>query len=161
MSEVTFLISFALSWLSIVSSISPTQDLIESLPGLTWNVDYEQYSGFINLDNGHNLHYWFVESQNDPSNDPVTLWLNGGPGCSSLDGLLYENGPFHLNHSGVLYKTEYSWNLLSNMLYLESPIGVGFSYSNDGIYEMNDNTTAQDNYNAIIKFFQAFSVCCV
>ena len=78
-------------------------DLIKNLPGLTWNVNYNQYSGYLNLSNGHNLHYWFIESQNNASSDPLVLWLNGGPGCSSLDGLLYELGPFHVYHNGTLW----------------------------------------------------------
>ena len=60
--------------------------------------------------------------------------------------------------TGGMYKNEYAWNQYSNMLYLEAPIGVGFSYSNDNVYEMSDNTTADDNYYALLKFFELFTV---
>ena len=62
-----------------------------------------------------------------------------------------------MNHTGDLYKNEYSWNLMSNVLYLEVPIGVGVSHSNDCKYVMNDNTTADDNYHASLKFFEILS----
>ena len=45
----------------------------------------------------HDVSYRFVESQNNPSTDPVMLWLNGGPGCSAMEGMLSENGPFHVS----------------------------------------------------------------
>lgn len=49
--------------------------------------------GLLDFNTG-NFHYIFFDSQRDPDNDPVVLWLNGGPGCSSLLGMVYENGPF-------------------------------------------------------------------
>ena len=49
--------------------------LISDLPGLTWYTNYNKCSGFLSLDNGQNLHFWFLESQNDVSSDPVTLWV--------------------------------------------------------------------------------------
>lgn len=55
-------------------AVDPTADRIDNLPGLTWSINFKQYSGYLNLTNGHNLHYWFVESQNNPSTDPVVLW---------------------------------------------------------------------------------------
>jgi len=134
----------------------PTADLVTNLPGLTFNVSYAQYSGYLDLDNGHHLHYWLQESQNDPANDPVVLWLNGGPGCSSLDGLLYEMGAIHVYDNGSLWDNKYSWNLKANMIYLEAPICVGFSYTDDGNCVANDNSTATDNYNALLKFFEKF-----
>lgn len=39
-----------------------------------------------------NLFYYFVISERNPSKYPVVLWLNGGPGCSSFDGFIYEHG---------------------------------------------------------------------
>jgi cathepsin A (carboxypeptidase C) len=50
-------------------------------------------------------HYWFVASEGDPHTDPVALWLNGGPGSSSLIGFLTENGPFMLNDDSLTQNT--------------------------------------------------------
>jgi len=120
----------------------------------------------VNSTNGRALFYWFVESQNNPSTDPVVLWLNGGPGCSSLDGFLYEHGPFRFDRSGTgnifssndhLRANPFSWNKVANVLYLEAPAGVGFSYSNTtSDYFTNDNKTAADNYQFLVNFFQGF-----
>ncbi|KAG4925262.1 hypothetical protein JHK87_050802 [Glycine soja] len=89
------------------------------------------------------LFYYFVESKTDPASKPLVLWLNGGPGCSSLGvGAFSENGPFRPNGE-VLIKNEYSWNKETNMLYLETPVGEGFSYAKGGSsYDSaNDETT--------------------
>jgi cathepsin A (carboxypeptidase C) len=53
-------------------------DEIHSLPGLAVKSKFRQYSGYLNATNGRYFHYWFVESQKDPQNDPVILWLNSG-----------------------------------------------------------------------------------
>jgi len=99
-----------------------------------------------------------VESQKDPKNDPVALWTNGGPGCSGLEGLLTEQGPFRAVGNGTLIANPYSWNLLSNMIFIEAPAGVGFSYSdNRQDYEqVGDARTAQDNYKAILQWLNRF-----
>ncbi|XP_055504712.1 lysosomal protective protein-like [Leucoraja erinacea] len=135
----------------------PAQDEVFSLPGLNTKVNFKQWSGYLEAGPGIHLHYWFVTSQRDPTTDPLVLWLNGGPGCSSLDGFLSENGPFHVNDDGsTLYINEYSWNKVANMLYLESPAGVGFSYSDSGNYATNDKEVAENNYLALQDFFKKF-----
>ncbi|XP_072135373.1 lysosomal protective protein-like isoform X1 [Mobula birostris] len=135
----------------------PSQDEIFSLPGLNTMINFRQWSGYLEAGPGIHLHYWFVTSQRDPTTDPVVLWLNGGPGCSSLDGFLSENGPLHVDDNGqTLYINEYSWNKVANMLYLESPAGVGFSYSDSGDYTTNDKEVAENNYLALQDFFRKF-----
>ncbi|VDK68119.1 unnamed protein product, partial [Cylicostephanus goldi] len=70
----------------------------------------------------------------DPATAPLLLWLNGGPGSSSLEGLFFENGPFRIGKDGfTVTSNPYSWNKFANVLYLESPVGVGYSYSTDGV----------------------------
>jgi carboxypeptidase C (cathepsin A) len=78
--------------------------------------------------------YWYVEAAApvDPASAPLTLWTNGGPGCSGLFGLLEEMGPFRPTKDGkALEANPLSWNRLSNIVYIEVPVGVGFSYSHD------------------------------
>ncbi|KAM4623062.1 lysosomal protective protein-like [Discoglossus pictus] len=145
-------------FLFLGSLAAPSEDEIKHLPGLPSQPSFRHYSGYLNVTGGKHLHYWFVESQNDPSSSPVILWLNGGPGCSSLDGLLTEHGPYLVQSDGSTLKyNPYSWNKITNVIYLESPVGVGFSYSDDKHYTTNDTEVVQINYLALKEFFSLFS----
>lgn len=148
-----FLSTFPLILINLIF-VTANPDEILNLPGLSYKLNFRHYSGYLNASAGKYLHYWFVESQKNPSQDPLILWLNGGPGCSSLDGLLSENGPFHVNPDGkTLYENEYSWNKVANVIYLEAPAGVGFSYDDNQDYSTDDDEVSEDNYLALQHFF--------
>jgi hypothetical protein len=133
-------------------------DRVTYLPGLDSKYDFiEHYSGYLDTADGRgHLHYWFVKSEHDSVNDPVVLWLNGGPGCSSLDGFFYEHGPFQFDENGKLIGREYRWNRIANMLYIEAPVGVGFSYHDDNDYANSDDRTAENNREALEAFYVKF-----
>lgn len=102
--------------------------------------------------------YWFVESEGDPQNDPVVLWLNGGPGCSSMDGFFNEQGPFEISDNLTLSLRSTRWTKMANMIWLDAPAGVGLSYATTKQgYVHNDTSTAIDNYYALLNFFQEFT----
>lgn len=119
-------------------------DMVVRLPGQP-QVGFRQFSGYVEVDDQQEraLFYYFVEAEADPASKPLVLWLNGGPGCSSLGvGAFSENGPFRPDGE-LLVRNEHSWNTEVNMLYLETPIGVGFSYSTDtsSYMAVNDEIT--------------------
>ncbi|CAL4109682.1 unnamed protein product [Meganyctiphanes norvegica] len=134
---------------------APAEDLITSLPGLDYEVPFKQYSGHLNGLEGQHLFYWFVESQRDPTSDPIILWLDGGPGCSSMDGNINELGPFTISREDEvsLIQNPYSWNLNASVIFMDAPICVGYSYSDNGSCESDDDTTSMANYLAIQDFF--------
>jgi len=98
--------------------------------------------------------FGFFESRNDPVNDPVTLWLNGGPGCSSMTGLFLELGPSAIDETTNPVFNPYSWNSNSSVIFLDQPVNVGYSYS-----ESQTSTTAaaaEDVYAFLTLFFEKF-----
>ncbi|KAK8991191.1 hypothetical protein V6N11_062213 [Hibiscus sabdariffa] len=137
-------------------------DKVLKLPGQTFNVSFARYAGYVTVDknSGRALFYWFFEAAEDPDSKPLLLWLNGGPGCSSIAyGLAEEIGPFHIRPDGkTLYLNPYSWNLASNLLFIDSPVGVGFSYSNTSSDLLNngDKRTAKDSLNFLLKWLERF-----
>jgi serine carboxypeptidase-like clade 1 len=158
--------------LSVVSA-APASDFVEKMPGYLGDLPSKHYSGYIptgTISGGPGkLHYWFIESENAPATDPVVVWLNGGPGSSSLIGLLTENGQLVTNDESLeheidgvpqVFNNPYSWSKLANVIYLESPKGVGFSYCEGAKKSADcvntDESTAQDAYEFLVNFFNLY-----
>lgn len=115
------------------------------------------YTGFVQVDKptDSNLFYWFYRDEKLNATAPLILWLNGGPGASSQIGNFLENGPLRLveTESGtteVHSLTGISWTAVGNMLFLDQPVGVGYSYG--GI-----KYTSQEHVRKYtLKFLQGF-----
>ncbi|KAF4390145.1 hypothetical protein G4B88_005063 [Cannabis sativa] len=137
-------------------------DRVGKLPGQTFNVGFEHYSGYVtvNKESERALFYWFIEALEDPDSKPLVLWLNGGPGCSSIAfGEAEEIGPFHIKpDSKTLYLNPYSWNQVANLLFIDSPVGVGYSYSNTSsdLLSNGDKRTAEDSLQFLLNWVERF-----
>lgn len=136
-------------------------DRIISLPGQPI-VTFQQFSGYVTVNHfaGRALFYWLTESSHIPLSKPLVIWLNGGPGCSSVAyGASEEIGPFRINKtSSGLYLNKFSWNNEANLLFLETPAGVGYSYSNrsSDLFDTGDHRTAKDSLQFIIRWMNRF-----
>ncbi|KAK6145157.1 hypothetical protein DH2020_021977 [Rehmannia glutinosa] len=126
------------------ASSAPEGALVTKIPGFDGSFPSKHYSG-------------------NPSKDPIVLWLNGGPGCSSFDGFVYEHGPFNFEAGKsrgslpTLHLNPYSWSKVSSIIYLDSPAGVGFSYSrNESDYKTGDLKTASDSHIFLLKWFELY-----
>ncbi|KQK17647.1 serine carboxypeptidase-like 34 isoform X1 [Brachypodium distachyon] len=137
-------------------------DLVESLPGQPAGLGFRHFSGYVtvNATHGRALFYWFFEATHQVSKKPLVLWLNGGPGCSSLGyGALQEVGPlFTQKGTPELKLNPHSWNKEANLLFLEQPAGVGFSYTNTtaDIRRFGDELAAHDAYTFLVNWFERF-----
>ncbi|CAG8494620.1 3824_t:CDS:2 [Cetraspora pellucida] len=114
----------------------------------------KQYSGYLDAGTKKHFFFWFFESRSNPTKDPIVLWLNGGPGCSSLTGLYFELGPCAVNEEGTdTIFNDYSWNSNASVIFLDQPINVGYSYG-DGV--SNSLAAATDVYAFLQIFFKEF-----
>lgn len=111
----------------------------ETTPGVN------SYAGYIDLAPNVHTFFWFFESRRNPSKDPLTLWLNGGPGSDSLIGLFQELGPCMISENLTSYINDYSWNEVSNLLFISQPVGTGFSYQELQNGSLNEVTGGFEN----------------
>ncbi|ORY29146.1 carboxypeptidase C [Naematelia encephala] len=140
-----------IEYLSLTHPAFPLHRLRVVKPELC-DPNVNQLSGYLDISESKHLFFWFQESRHKPSEDPVMLWLNGGPGCSSTTGLLFELGGCNIADKGanVTYN-EHSWNSVANVLYLDQPVGVGYSYSDSG--EVNNSPAAAEDVYAFLSLF--------
>lgn len=117
----------------------------------------KQYSGYLDVTDDKHLFFWFFESRNTPESAPLLLWLNGGPGCSSSTGLFFELGPCSVSDDGLnTTYNPYSWNTHANIIFLDQPVGVGFSYAEDGSKVDTSERAAKDVYAFLELFLTRF-----
>lgn len=120
---------------------------------------YPSYSGFLTINKTCNssLFFWFFPAQNGRTDSPVLLWLQGGPGASSLFGLFSEHGPIQVDDAGQLHPRNITWNSKYHMLYVDQPVGTGFSFTTDDrCYAHTEDDVAHDLYAMLLQFFQIY-----
>jgi cathepsin A (carboxypeptidase C) len=148
---------FIASALAYVAFAAPAEDKMANLPGApAWDTD--MYSGYLTVSETKRLHYVFAESQNDPANDPIVIWFNGGPGCSSMLGFMQENGPRIIDDGETYIKSNpEAWTKRANVMWLESPAGVGWSVGETEQDRVtNDTQTSEDALLAVKSWFGKF-----
>ncbi|KAG7659413.1 Peptidase S10 serine carboxypeptidase [Arabidopsis suecica] len=122
--------------------------IVKFLPGFEGPLPFELETGYIGVGEEEEvqLFYYFIKSERNPKEDPLLLWLTGGPGCSAISGLLYQNGPLAMKldvYNGTLpslVSTTYSWTKTSSMIFLDQPVGTGFSYSRTQLFNKPSDT---------------------
>ncbi|XP_059445738.1 serine carboxypeptidase-like 18 isoform X2 [Corylus avellana] len=141
-----------------------SQTIISTLPGFPGDLPFKLETGYVGVGelDDVQLFYYFVESGGSPKDDPLVLWLTGGPGCSAFSGLVYEIGPLSFDFtesskSSPTFKLNpYSWTKVANIIFLDAPVGTGFSYAKswEG-YNMTDTLSAAQTYEFIRKWLMA------
>ncbi|KAG7977216.1 hypothetical protein I3843_05G020000 [Carya illinoinensis] len=167
-------ISLTMWWPSVVvvlllltSNLVASQSIINTLPGFTGELPFKLETGYIGVGelDEVQLFYYFIESERSPKDDPLVLWLNGGPGCSALSGLLFEIGPFTFNYANssgnkpTLELNPYSWTNVANIIFVDAPVGTGFSYATTWeAYNVSDTSSAAQIYEFLRKWLLSHSM---
>ena len=139
---------FALQVLSKVPSAE-----VKSLPGLE-ALTSNMYAGMYNVSRTRGLFYTLIESESDPANDPLLVWFSGGPGGASTVELFTGIGPYVFLDNNTIFKSEYSWAKKANLLLIDNPAGVGYSWAKREIdYAQNDYQFSLDAISFMTQFF--------
>ncbi|XP_074279098.1 serine carboxypeptidase-like 18 [Silene latifolia] len=144
--------------------VSEDPHVVDYLPGYQGHLPFTLETGYVGVGDSEEvqLFYYFVESERDVATDPLMLWLTGGPGCSAFSGLVFEIGPFTFDYDAtsdsgsdipMLRLNPYSWTKVASIIFLDSPVGTGFSYATtyDGYYS-NDTLQSSHIYHFLTKW---------
>ncbi|CAI7644991.1 unnamed protein product [Penicillium palitans] len=142
----------------LVSASSAADYYVHSLPGAPEGPLLKMHAGHIEVDpdiNG-NLFFWHFQNRHIANRQRTVIWLNGGPGCSSMDGALMEVGPYRLQDDHTLKYNEGRWDEFANLLFVDNPVGTGFSYANTNSYLHELDEMAAHFITFLEKFFELF-----
>jgi carboxypeptidase D len=136
--------------------------LVTNLPGLHSNIPKDEvplmFAGQLELFPENNTHYFFwkyADSNRIPENKKrTTFWLNGGPGCSSMDGALLEAGPFRVNEKEEVVYNSGSWHKATDLVFVDQPAGTGFSFTDT--YDHDLDQVVVDFLRFMDKYFEVF-----
>ncbi|KAH8273138.1 hypothetical protein KR018_006300 [Drosophila ironensis] len=119
----------------------------------------ESYAGYLTVDPNYNsnMFFWYFPAEQEPAYAPVVLWLQGGPGASSLFGLFTENGPIELDAHGKPQKRNITWSKTHNLIYIDNPVGTGFSFTDsDEGYAKNERDVGRNLHEAVMQLYELF-----
>ena len=127
-----------------------------SLPGLDSQAFRSaHYAGYLDIDRqtDSKIFYWLFEAEGGAAARPLVIWLNGGPGCSSMDGLFLEVGPFRLEGDRIRINP-HSWHRNANLLFVDQPVGTGFSFTRGrNSYPSTYAEISEHFYRFLLRFF--------
>ncbi|CAN0905727.1 Serine carboxypeptidase-like 18 [Linum grandiflorum] len=161
--ELALALLLVLQLQALLFSSAASGAVVKSLPGFEGPLPFHLETGYIGVGETEEvqLFYYFVKSERNPEDDPLLLWLTGGPGCSSLTALAFELGPFGfkvVEYNGslpTLLLNPNSWSKVSSIIFLDLPVGAGFSYAADEpAYRSSDSIQAAQAAQFIRKWLR-------
>ncbi|KAI2624870.1 alpha/beta-hydrolase [Hypoxylon sp. NC1633] len=131
---------------------------VHSLPGVPEGDLIKMHAGHIEITPEHNgnLFFWHFQNQHIANRQRTVIWLNGGPGCSSEDGALMEIGPYRLKDENTLEYNNGSWSEFANLLFVDNPVGTGFSYVDTNSYVHELDEMAKQFVTFLEKWYKLF-----
>ncbi|KAJ5909026.1 hypothetical protein N7495_001708 [Penicillium taxi] len=155
------MLSWSLSLLlgpTLAVAASASDYYVHSLPGAPDGPLLKMHAGHIevNPESNGNLFFWHFQNRHIANRQRTVIWLNGGPGCSSMDGALMEVGPYRLKDDHTLEYNPGSWDEFANLLFVDQPVGTGFSYANTDSYLHELNEMSAHFMIFLEKFFETF-----
>ncbi|KAI9676740.1 MAG: Cell death protease [Trizodia sp. TS-e1964] len=131
---------------------------VHSLPGQPEGPLLKMHAGHIEILPEHhgNLFFWHFQNRHIAKRQQTVIWLNGGPGCSSMDGALMEIGPYRLKDESNLRYNDGSWDEFANLLFVDNPLGTGFSYVDTDSYVKELHDMASQFIAFLEKWFKIF-----
>lgn len=146
-------------WLPLANAADKTASdyFVNSLPGAPSPL-LKMHAGHVEITPEHhgNMFFWLFQNRHIANRQRTVIWLNGGPGCSSMDGAMMEVGPYRVNEDGTLRLNEGSWDEFSNILFVDNPVGTGFSYVDGDSYLKELDEMADQFIVFLEKWFKLF-----
>ncbi|KAI0108162.1 alpha/beta-hydrolase [Daldinia grandis] len=146
-------------WISVTHAEKSAGDYyVHSLPGVPEGDMIKMHAGHVEITPEHNgnIFFWHFQNQHIANRQRTVIWLNGGPGCSSEDGALMEIGPYRLKDENTLQYNNGSWNEFANLLFVDNPVGTGYSYVDTNSFVQNLDDMASQFVTFLEKWYNLF-----